>query len=249
MSGMAQVSSIRLLGVRVDDVTIDEAAARIGRWIDEGGPHHLVTVNPEFVMEAQRNASFRATLEHADLAVPDGAGLLFGARWRKHPLRARVPGVELVERIAADGAARGWRVFFLGAAPGVAEAAAQHLAERHPGLVIAGCFAGSPRAEDTPEIAKRVAAARPDVLLVAFGHPAQDQWIARLQPQLHVPVAVGVGGTFDFLSGRVPRAPLAMRRLGLEWLYRLVRQPRRWRRIWTAVVEFPVALFLNGDKL
>jgi len=246
---MPAPSSIRLLGVRVDDVTIDEAAARIAHWIEQGGPHQLVTVNPEFVMEAQRNAAFRATLEHAGLAVPDGAGLLLAARWRRRPLRARVPGVELIERIAAEGAVRGWRFFLLGAAPGVAEQAAAHLAARYPGLKIAGCFAGSPHPADAAEIVKRIQAGQPDILLVAYGHPAQDLWIAEHQSELRVPVAIGVGGTFDYLSGRVPRAPLALRRTGLEWFYRLVRQPRRWRRIWTAVVEFPFAVLLNGDRL
>jgi N-acetylglucosaminyldiphosphoundecaprenol N-acetyl-beta-D-mannosaminyltransferase len=103
---------------------------------------------------------------------------------------------------------------------------------------VAGCYAGSPRAADEPAIRELIAAARPDVLLVAYGHPAQDLWIARNQPQLRVPVAIGVGGVFDYLAGVLPRAPHWMRWLGLEWLYRLLRQPRRWRRILTAVPRF-----------
>lgn len=249
ITSMAIVSCVRLLGVRVDNTTPDDVAALVARWIDDGSPHHLVTINPEFVMEARRNAAFRSALERADLAVPDGAGLLLAAYWRGQPLRARVPGVELVERIAADGAASGWRMFFLGAAPGIAQEAAACLAERYPGLVIAGCFAGSPRAEDAAEIIRLVTAAQPDILLVAYGHPAQDLWIAEHQSELRVPVAIGVGGTFDYLSGRVPRAPRGMRRLGLEWLYRLVRQPQRWRRIWTAVIEFPFAVLRHSDRL
>jgi N-acetylglucosaminyldiphosphoundecaprenol N-acetyl-beta-D-mannosaminyltransferase len=231
-------SRIRILGVAIDDLTEDEVLARVVDFIAAGGPHQIATVNPEFVMEARHNAAFRATLAAADLATPDGIGLLLVARWRGTPLRGRVTGVELTGRIAAEGARRGWSLFLLGAAPGVAERAAAVLQARSPGLCVAGCYAGSPRAEDEPHIRELIVAARPDVLLVAYGHPAQDLWIARNQPHIRVPVAIGVGGVFDYLAGVMPRAPGWMRRLGLEWLYRLISQPRRWRRILTAVPLF-----------
>jgi N-acetylglucosaminyldiphosphoundecaprenol N-acetyl-beta-D-mannosaminyltransferase len=229
---------ISVLGVAIDDLTEEQALAHVGAFIAAGGPHQIVTINPEFVMEARRNTAFRAALAAADLATPDGFGLLLVARWRGTPLRGRVTGVELTGRIAGEGARRGWSLFLLGAAPGVAERAAAALRARHPGLRIAGCYAGSPRPEDEPGIRALILQARPDVLLVAYGHPAQDVWIARNQPHLRVPVAIGVGGVFDYLAGVAPRAPGWMRRLGLEWLYRLTRQPRRWRRILTAVPLF-----------
>lgn len=234
----AERRRVSILGVGVDDVTEDEAIAVIAGFVEAGGAHHVVTVNPEFVMEAQGNSAFRRVLAAADLATPDGAGVLLAARWRGTPLRGRVTGVELVGRIAAAAAERGWSLFLLGAGPGVAERAAAALERAHPGLRIAGCFAGSPRPEDEAMTRAVVAKARPEVLLVAYGHPKQDLWIARNQPLLRVPVAVGVGGVFDYLAEVVPRAPHWMRRLGLEWLYRLVRQPRRWRRILTAVPLF-----------
>jgi N-acetylglucosaminyldiphosphoundecaprenol N-acetyl-beta-D-mannosaminyltransferase len=229
---------LSILGVAIDDVTEEQALARIATFITAGGPHQIVTVNPEFVMEARHNVAFRATLAAADLATPDGIGLLLVARWRGTPLRGRVTGVELTNLVAAEGARRGWSVFLLGAAPGVAERAAAALQARYSGLRIAGCYAGSPGPEDEPGIRSLILAARPDVLLVAYGHPAQDLWIARNQPHVRVPVAIGVGGVFDYLAGVAPRAPGWMRRLGLEWLYRLARQPRRWRRILTAVPLF-----------
>ncbi|MEN9937954.1 MAG: hypothetical protein RLZZ387_4533 [Chloroflexota bacterium] len=231
-------SRIQILGVALDDVVEDEAVARVASMVADGGPHHVVTVNPEFVMEARRNSAFRRVLASADMATPDGFGLLLVARLRGTPLRGRVTGVALTERIAAEAAARGWSLFLLGAAPGVAELAADRLRYNHSSLRVAGCYAGSPRAEEEPGIRARVAEARPDVLLVAYGHPAQDLWIARNQPLLGVPVAIGVGGTFDYLAGTVPRAPAWVRRIGMEWLYRLARQPRRWRRILTAVPLF-----------
>lgn len=235
-----------ILGVAIDDVLMDEAIAAVARFIDEGGPHQIVTVNPEFVMEARRNRAFRRVLAAADLATPDGFGIILAARWRGTPLRGRVTGIDLTERIAAEAARRGWSLFLLGAAPGVAERAAAALQRANPGLRIAGCYAGSPRPSDEPPIRERILAARPDVLLVAYGHPAQDLWIARNQPLLRVPVAIGVGGTFDELAGVVPRAPALMQRLGLKWLYRLIVQPWRWRRIMTAAPLFLWTVLREG---
>lgn len=229
---------VNILGVAIDDVLEGEAIERVAGYIAAGGPHHVVTVNPEFVMEARRNAVFRQVLAAADMATPDGFGLLLVARWRGTPLRGRVTGVALAGQIAARAARDGWSIFLLGAAPGVAERAADELERAYPGLRVAGCHAGSPRPADEPGIRALIAQARPDVLLVAYGHPAQDLWIARNQPALGVPVAIGVGGVFDYLAGEVPLAPAWMRRAGLEWLYRLIRQPRRWRRILVAVPLF-----------
>jgi len=229
---------ISILGVAVDDLTEAEALGRIAGFVASGEAHHVVTVNPEFVMEARRNPVFHAVLAAADLATPDGFGLLLVAKLRGQPFRGRVTGIELVDLVAAAGARHGWSLFLLGAAPGVAERAAAALQRRHPGLRIAGCYAGSPRPEDEARIRARIAAARPEVLLVAYGHPAQDLWIARNQPLLRVPVAIGVGGVFDYLADKTPRAPAWMRRIGLEWPYRLIRQPQRWRRILTAVPLF-----------
>ncbi|NJN15253.1 MAG: WecB/TagA/CpsF family glycosyltransferase [Oscillochloris sp.] len=233
---------IRILGVRIDDVTEDEAVAQALAMIHAGGAHQICTVNPEFVMEARRNPEFRAVLEAADLTTPDGFGLLLAARYCGRPLRGRVTGVELTLRLAELAVQQGLRIFLLGAAPGVAEQAAGVLGRRYPGLMIAGCFAGSPHPRHEPFLRQLIRAAHPDILLVAYGHPRQDLWIARNQPYLGVPVAIGIGGVFDYLSGRVPRAPRWLRRLGLEWAYRLIRQPMRWRRIFDAVPAFSWAV-------
>lgn len=231
---------ISILGAPVDDVTEDEALALVAALLREEGdrPHQVVTVNPEFVMEAQHNAAFRRVLWQTDLATPDGFGLLLAARWLGTPLRQRATGVALVQRIATLAAAEGYRLFLLGAAPGVAEEAAAVLQQRNPGLVVVGCFAGGPQPRYEPFLRQRIAAARPHILLVAYGHPAQDMWIARNQPHLGIPLAMGVGGVFDYLAGRVPLAPAWVRHIGLEWLFRLLVQPRRWRRILVAVPFF-----------
>lgn len=236
---------ITILGVPIDNVTEDEAVAQIATFLEQQTPHHVMTTNPEFVMEAQHNPTFMRLLHEAALSVPDGFGLLVASRWLRTPLRGRATGVALTNRIAALAAQRGYRIFLLGAAPGVAEIAASVLQQRYPGVSIAGCFAGSPHPRHEPAIRQIVAAAKPDVLLVAYGHPTQDLWIARNQPYLNIPIAMGVGGVFDYLSGRVPFAPAWIRAIGLEWLYRLWNQPSRWRRIWVAVPLFSWRVLTN----
>jgi len=182
-------------------------------------------------MAARRNPDFRHVLCAADLAVADGIGIVWAARLLGAPVPHRIGGIDLVERVAAAASRTGLRLFLLGASEGVAAEAARRLTACYPGLQIVGTFSGSPDPKQDDAIVAMVAQAGPDVLLVAFGAPAQDLWIERNQMLLGVPVAMGVGGAFDFLSGRVSRAPLPFQRLGLEWLYRLIRQPWRWRRM------------------
>lgn len=230
MSAYSPHSFLHILGVRVDDVTGDETLALVERFIGERAPHQICTVNPEFIMAAQRDEAFRDIINNAALCPPDGVGVLWAARRLGHPLRERVGGTDMAERIAARAAQLGWRLYFLGAAPGVAEQAATVLQTRYPGLAVVGTFAGSSTPSEENAIVERIRAARPDVLLVAFGAPMQDVWIARNQPRLQVPVAMGVGGAFDFIAGVTRRAPRWVQRLGFEWLHRLIREPWRWRR-------------------
>lgn len=241
----SSATKVTILGVTVDNLSLDQAAERVAGFLSAGGAHHVVTVNPEFVMEARHNAPFRRVLRDADLATADGFGLVLAARWQGTPLVGRVTGVALTGRIAALCRASGRSIFLLGAAAGVAERAALALRRQFPGLRVAGCFAGTPHPRHEPFLRQLVAAARPDVLLVAYGHPAQDLWIARNQPFLQVPVAMGVGGTFDELAGVVPRAPRWVERVGLKWLFRLIAQPQRWRRILVAVPGFLWAVIMH----
>jgi N-acetylglucosaminyldiphosphoundecaprenol N-acetyl-beta-D-mannosaminyltransferase len=222
--------SVRILGVRVDGVTFEGMLECIGEWVLSGRPHQVCTVNPEFVMEARRNRRFAAVLDAADLCIADGVGLLWAAKRLGHPLSERVTGSDGVPLIAARAAEKGWRLFLLGAGPGVAERAAAVLIERYPGLQIAGTYAGSPCDEDAPGILDRIHAAKPDVLFVAYGAPKQDFWIAEHGAKTGVPAMMGVGGSLDFLVGVQKRAPGWIRHINLEWLYRLIIQPWRWRR-------------------
>lgn len=223
---------LTIVGVPVDVATFDSLLAQIGEWIAQGDrAHQVCTVSPEFVMIAQDDPAFMRALHGADLCVADGVGLLLAARLLGRRLPERVTGSDGVPLIARRAAERGWKLFLLGAAPGVAKRAAARLVADNPGLLIAGTYAGSPSLDEEEDIVARVNASGADILLVAYGAPRQDVWIARNRDRLAVSVAVGVGGTFDFIAGVVPRAPRWMRRLALEWLYRLVRQPWRWRRM------------------
>ena len=245
-SGAAE--RITILGIPVDVTTFAGMLAAIAGWIARGDRvYQICTVSPEFVMIAQDDAEFRRVLRSADLCVADGAGLLLAARYLGRPLPERVTGSDGVPLIAQRAAHEGWKLFLLGAAPGVAEQAAQKLQAQNPGLQIAGSYAGSPAPEEADAIIERVNRSGADILLVAYGAPRQDVWIARHRARLNVRVAMGVGGTFDFIAGVIPRAPEWMRRSGLEWLYRLYRQPWRWRRM-LRLPRFVWAVLRHRDR-
>lgn len=223
-----------ILGVPVDDVDLPVAIARIGQHLagDDRELMHVVTVNPEFVIAARRDSVFHDVLQRSSLATADGIGIPLAARILSLPIRNRVTGVDLVEGLAATNLDNA-RIFLLGAGEGVAAETAAVLEQRYPGVEIAGTFSGSSKDAGFPEIEQQLAGSGATILLVAFGHPVQDLWIDRHREALAaqgVRMAAGIGGAFDYLSGRVPRAPAVMRKLGLEWLYRLIRQPRRWKR-------------------
>ena len=237
-------SRVTILGVAIDPVDPAEALARISAAA-EPTPRffHVVTADSLAIMRATRDRVFAGMLERADLVVPDGSGLVWGADFLGMPLPARVPGIGLVEAICREAATRRWRLFFLGAAPGRAEKAAQLLAERYPGFqtagVLHGQFTAGSEAED--QALKAVIAATPHVVFVAMGVPRQEAVIGRLRVMGLKAVAIGVGGSFDVISGAIPRAPVWMQRFALEWLFRLSREPRRFRRM-LAIPEFVFAV-------
>ena len=236
------MNTVRILGVPIHAVTTAEALAWIEASVAARAPRQICTANPEFLMAAERDREFFDLLNRADLVLPDGIGLLWAARRLGGRLPERVAGSDLIYRVAERAAQNGWRLYLLGAGEGIAQKAAETLRARYPGLTIAGTFGGSPRVEDQDEIVARVRAAQPDVLLVAYGAPEQDKWIARNRERVGAPVNIGVGGAFDFVAGAARRAPTWMQRAGIEWLHRLWREPWRARRIFTAVVLFPLAV-------
>ncbi|MCY3867826.1 MAG: WecB/TagA/CpsF family glycosyltransferase [Chloroflexi bacterium] len=223
---------LKVLGVPIDAITYDSWMRRIGSWVAAGGSaRHVCTVNPEFIMIAQADPIFFNILNRAEICVADGVGLLWASRHLGAPIPERVTGSDGVPLIARHAAQNGWKLFLLGAADGIAERAAAILREQQPGLIIAGSYGGSPAPSEEDAIVAKINASGADILLVAYGAPNQDKWIARNLPRLDVAMAMGIGGSLDFIAGAVPRAPHWMRARGLEWLYRLLRQPWRLRRM------------------
>jgi N-acetylglucosaminyldiphosphoundecaprenol N-acetyl-beta-D-mannosaminyltransferase len=219
-----------VLGVPVDGVTEADVLSVARQAVEAGRPVQIVTVNAEYVVMAQGNEFFLGVLKRAELATPDGAGVVWALRRRGVMLR-RLGGSDLIWSLSEQAAQRGHRVFFLGAAEGVAGEVARRLSVRYPGLLVAGTLSGSARAEEEAEIVSAIRSSGADVLFVAYGAPAQDLWIARNVQRLGVSVAIGVGGSFDYVAGKTQRAPVWMRERGLDWLWRLVKQPWRWRRM------------------
>lgn len=236
------VSRIHVLGVPIDALTRREVRARCEQMLGESTLHHVVTANPELVLAASRDASVREVLGKGSLVVPDGVGLLWAARRYGKSIPERIPGVELVRDLVWLAATRGQLVWLVGGREGVATVAAAKLRQEIPGARVTA-FEPAHRAEAPPEeLWIRLAQALPAVLLVAYGQPRQELWIDAHRARLTacgVRIAVGVGGSFGLLSGRLPRAPRWMRERALEWLWRLLLEPRRFPRILRATVAFP----------
>jgi N-acetylglucosaminyldiphosphoundecaprenol N-acetyl-beta-D-mannosaminyltransferase len=219
---------VSILGLPVDKLTMDEAIEKIEAFVASKKPHIIVTADSSAIVRAQSDDEFRRIVESADLVTPDSTGVVWAARRKGTPVKERVSGVDLADRICARSADKGWRIFLLGAAPGVAEIAAEKMRLRHPGCNIVGARHGY-FPEDSDEIvAKEVAEKKPDVLFVAMGIPRQEKFIARTQAIVGASVAMGVGGTLDVLSGRAKRAPKFVQNMSMEWLWRLILNPKKW---------------------
>lgn len=250
-----------ILGVPVDSMAREDAVLHVEALLKSGGQHIITTPNPEMLVDAARDPKFKGALNRAALALPDGFGLMLAARLLKQPLAARVPGVDFVLDLARLAAEKGYTMYLFGAEEGIAAAAAEKLKIKNEELRIVGAESGlqydetQPPADRRPSlptfqaIIQRINYAQPDILLVALGHGKQEKWIAaHLREMPSVKIAMGVGGTLDFIAGRVARAPRLLRLLGMEWLWRLLRQPWRLPRIWRAVVVFPFLVLKSRIK-
>jgi len=222
---------VDVLGVPIERIDMDGALRRVDQFIEARSPHMIVTSDTPGLVRAHDDPEFQAIVRAADMVTADGRGVVWMARVLGLPVQERVSGVDLVERICQLAAQRGYSLYLLGAQPGVAEEAARVVASRYPGLRVAGTHHGYFTYEEEPAVVNAIAEVRPDILLVAFGAPKQEKWIRQHQAAIQAPVAIGVGGTLDVLAGRVKRAPPWMQRVGLEWLYRALREPKRLPRL------------------
>lgn len=218
-----------ILGVAFDNVTMAEAVDRAMALLEREGPHLVVTPNAEIVQQARSDPEFAALIAQADLVLPDGVGVVYASRILGRPLKGRVPGVDFAGALMDRMAKLNKRLFLLGAKPGVAEEAARQLAAQHPGLTVCGVHDGYFQ-EDAP-VVQAIREAGADVVFVCLGAPKQEKWAAAYGGETGARLLVGLGGSLDVFAGQVDRAPESWQRLGLEWLYRAIRQPSRFKRI------------------
>ena len=222
---------VNILGVNVDAVTMAEAVAHVTAAMDVRANVMIATANAEMIMRATHDEELRDILNAAALVVPDGAGTVWAARHLGHVMPERVAGYDLAQELLRRAPAEGRRIYFFGAAPGVAEKAKEKAEQLYPGIEIVGVRNGFFSPADNAAIIAEIRAARPDLLLVALGVPKQEKWIAAHLAALDVPAAIGVGGTLDVMAGVMKRAPYWMQKAKLEWLFRGLMQPKRAGRL------------------
>jgi N-acetylglucosaminyldiphosphoundecaprenol N-acetyl-beta-D-mannosaminyltransferase len=220
-----------ILGVPIDPLTMEQVLERVDETIASRSRLHIGVVNAAKLVNMRRDPALREDVLASDIILADGASVVWASRLLGQPLPERVTGIDLMTEMLRRGAARGHSVFCLGATPDVLERAVDKMRTEFPGIRIAGQRDGYFKAEEQEAVAEAIAAARPDILFVAMTSPKKENFLRRWSPHMQVPVCHGVGGSFDILAGKVKRAPAAWQRLGLEWLYRVLQEPRRlWRR-------------------
>lgn len=217
-----------VLHVGFDNVTMGEAVEKAKKLLKEDGFKYIVTPNPEIVWMCRKDKELHGVIDGAAMVIPDGIGIIYGAKILGRPLKEKVPGADFAELLFDEMAKEGQSVYLLGAKPGVADLAAEKLMEKHPGLKVCGTADGYFK-EDEPVIEK-INEAKPDLLLVCLGAPKQEFWMKRNGDKLNARLAIGLGGSLDVYSGVTQRAPEKWQKMNLEWLYRLIKEPSRFGR-------------------
>ena len=233
---------IEVLGVAFDNVTMEQAAELGGKMLQEDRFHYVVTPNPEFILAAEKDESFRKVINAADLVIPDGIGVIYSAKILGTPLAERVPGIEFSAKMLEKLNEMGGRLFLLGAKPGVAEKAGENICAQYPNIVLCGTQDGY--FKDEEDVILKVAAARPDLLFVCLGAPKQEKWMARWGKHTGAKMAIGLGGCLDVYAGNVERAPEAWQKAGMEWAYRLKKEPKRI----TRMAKLPLVLVKSAGQ-
>ncbi len=225
------IKKVDILGVKIVPLTMEQTVKKIIGFLNEQKNHLIFTPNPEVIMAADKDKAFRNILNEADLVIPDGIGVILASKILKKEIPERVAGCDLIQQIFSRIKNTEKTVYFFGAAPGIAERAAKNMQNTHENLKVIGTRHGFFNKEEEPKIVEKINALAPDILLVGLGVPKQEKWLCRYRNKLNVKVCIGVGGSFDVLSGNIKRAPNSFQKLGLEWLYRLIQQPKRWVRM------------------
>lgn len=235
----------RYLGVNVCCIDMEEALNEVEDIIRDKKPSFVVAINPEKIMKAKKDEGLRKLLNSAAIQIPDGVGVLIASKLKRGSIKKRVTGIDLMQNICKRASQKGYRVFLLGAKPGVAKRAAEILKEKYTGLNICGIRDGYFKDEDN--VIDEIRESKADIIFVAMGSPKQENWITGNMEKYNVPLSMGVGGSFDVICGNIKRAPDFMCKMGLEWFYRLIKEPSRYKRM----MALPVFLFkviFNGVK-
>lgn len=233
------MNRIDVLGIEFDNIDIVEAVERAMRLMDEHCHAYVVTPNPEIVLESRKNKGLSAAVRSADMVLPDGVGVIYASHILGTPIKNRIPGIDFASALLARMSESEKKIFLLGAKPGVAELAAQRLTERYPGLLVCGVNDGYFDQADNEFLVKKINSAAPDLVVVCLGSPKQEIWMKNNAQQLDVGLMIGLGGALDVYAGVVERAPRRWRSMGLEWLYRLIKEPKRIKRM----IKLPGILF------
>ena len=223
-------NSAFVLGVRIDKVTLQEAVDICKKLIKSNTGHYVVTPNPEIIVAAHKNSQLKEILNGSDLSIPDGVGIVWLSKIFGDSIPERVSGIDLIESLFQVASESGLGIFLLGGQEGVAEKASKVLKSCYPKLKIVGTFAGDGERSGDREVLKKIGQSHIDILAVAYGPGKQERWIKRNLGKINVKLAIGVGGSLDFISGDKRRAPNWVQNIGLEWLFRLFNEPWRWKR-------------------
>jgi N-acetylglucosaminyldiphosphoundecaprenol N-acetyl-beta-D-mannosaminyltransferase len=230
-----------LFGSSIDNVSMDDAVHRVAEFIEQGGSHRYLAMNVHKVVALRRFPALARMASQSDLVTADGQPIIWASRWLGKPLKGRVTGIDLMEALVRLAAEKGYRVFFLGATPEVLSSVVLHYQQLFPRMAIVGDRNGYWNADQEPAVIQEICKAQPQILFVAMSSPRKEEFIDRLLQQCEIPFAMGVGGAFDVIAGVTKRAPDLMRRVGLEWLWRVLQEPRRmWKRYVSDGIRFSV---------
>lgn len=222
----------QIMGIPVPKITMDHSVELLGKVIQQDQPElfHVVTLNPEITMSCQHDERLRSIIDEAGLITADGIGIVMVSRLKGNPLPERVTGCDLFIKLLETGNQNNWSFYLLGADEATSEKASEVINRTYPNVSILGRHHGFFNQTEEVEIVEDIGSLKPDVLVVALGAPYAERWIYKYKHKLNAKVAIGVGGTLDIIAGKVKRAPAIWRRLNVEWLFRLINQPSRWRR-------------------
>jgi N-acetylglucosaminyldiphosphoundecaprenol N-acetyl-beta-D-mannosaminyltransferase len=236
-----------MMGCVIDNLTMEETLERIEYFVQSGVPHQHAVINVDKVVKVQGNPVLRQIINDCALVNVDGMPVVWASRLLGTPLKERITGVDLFERLVMRGIERKWRIFLLGASEDVVTRVRRIYETKYPDILICGHHNGYWPADREAEVVRQIKQARPDLLFVAISSPKKEQFLACYQKYMEVPFAMGVGGAFDVVAGKVRRAPLWMQRHGLEWFYRFAQEPRRMFRRY--FIEAPAFLWILAKEI